>query len=122
VAALVFGLLAVVAMFGLGAAAGDLHRGIYLLLFSLVVGIAACVIGITALVKAHKTETYRPRGAIGGVVLGALAALLSASFVVMYLIYPSQLSTYFRCLSQAQSSQAQQACSRQFYKSTGLGA
>ena len=120
-AALVFGLLALVAMFGLGAAAGDLHRGVYLLLFSLIVGIAACVIGVTALVKARRTETYRPRGAIGGIVLGGLAGLLSSSFLVMYLIYPSQLSTYFRCLSQAQTSQAQQACARQFYKSTGLG-
>jgi hypothetical protein len=117
----VFGLLALVAMFGLGTAAGDLHRGIYLPIFSVIVGIAACVIGITALVKAHRTGTYRPRGAIGGLVLGTLAALLSTSFLALYAAYPSQLSTYFRCLSQAQqSSQAEQACARQFAKSTGL--
>ncbi len=44
-ASLVLSVLALVALLGLG---GDLHRGVYLLIFSAVVGIASCVIGITA--------------------------------------------------------------------------
>jgi hypothetical protein len=108
-----------VALLGLGT---DLHKGVYLLIFSAAVGIAALVIGITALVKARKSGSYRPRGAIGGIVLGALATLISVPILATYLAFPTQVSNYINCLRQSQSSSAERACMTKFYKSIHLGA
>ena len=118
-ASLILGILALVALFGLS---GSLNRGVYLLIFSAAIGIAGCVIGITAVVKARKTGSYRPRGAIGGIVLGAMAALLSIPILATYLAFPHQVDNYVRCLNQSQqSSGSQQACMNRFYKSIHLG-
>ncbi len=111
--------LALVALLGLG---GDLHRGVYLLIFSAAVGIGSCVIGITALMKARKTGSYRPRGSIAGIVLGALAAVLSIPILATYLAFPRQVDNYVKCLSQTKSSGGEQSCMDKFYKSIHLGA
>jgi hypothetical protein len=118
IASLVLGALAMVALLGLSS---DLRRGLYLLLFSALIGIGSCVIGITAVRKARKTGSFRPRGAIGGIVLGALAALVSIPILVTYLAYPTQVTNYVNCLSNAQNSSAQQACMNRFYKSIHVG-
>jgi len=119
IASLTFGIMSMIAItFGFGP---DPRRGVYLLLFSALVGIAAIVIGITAITKARRTGSYRPRGAIGGIGLGALAALVSISFLALYLAFPSQLTNYFNCVNQAQSSSQKQACLRQLEKSIQLG-
>jgi hypothetical protein len=114
IAALIFGALSLVAPAGIR---GNPHRGVYLLIFSAIVGVAACVIGITALRKARRTGSYRPRGAVGGIVLGAFAALISIPTLAFYLAFPTQVNNYVRCLSVAQSSSEQHACISQFYKS-----
>ncbi len=113
-----FGAVSLIALLGLGT---DLHKGVYLLIFSAVVGISGCVIGITALVKARKTGTYRPRGAIGGIVLGALATLISVPILAIYLAFPTQVDNYINCLRQAQSSADERSCMTKFYKSIHLG-
>lgn len=119
IAALVFGALSLVALLGLG---GDLRRGVYLLIFSAIVGVAACVIGITALRKARRTGVYRPRGAIGGIVLGALAALLAIPMLATYLAFPTQVNNYVKCLNLAQTPSEQRACQVQFFRSLHLSA
>jgi hypothetical protein len=116
IAALVFGAISLVALLGLGT---DLRKGVYLLIFSAVVGIAACAIGITALRKARKTGSYRPRGAIGGIVLGALGTLITVPILLTYLAFPTQVNNYLNCLRQNPS--GQQACMNKFYKSLHLG-
>ena len=110
--------LALVALLGLG---GDLHRGVYLLIFSAVVGLSSCVIGITAVRKARKAGCYRPRGSIAGIVLGALAAVLSIPILATYLAFPRQVDNYVKCLNQTQSSGGEQSCMDKFYKSINLG-
>jgi len=119
IASLIFGAVALIAQFGLGT---DLHKGVYLLIFSAVVGIAAFVIGISAVVKARSTGSYRPRGAIGGIVLGALATLIAVFILGFYLTFPTQVSNYFNCRNQAQTSSDQQACMTKLYKSIQIGA
>ncbi len=118
IASLVLGVLSLAALLGLE---GDLHRGVYLLVFSAVIGIGACVIGITAVLKARRTGSYRPRGAVGGIVFGTLAALLSVPLLVFYLTFPHQVNNYLRCVNQAQNSGAQRACMDRFYRSIHLG-
>lgn len=114
-----FGAIALVALFGLGT---DLHKGVYLLIFSAAVGIAGLVIGITALVKARKTGSYRPRFAVAGIVFSALATLIAVPILATYLAFPTQVSNYINCLQQAQSSSDQRACMTKFYKSIHVGA
>jgi hypothetical protein len=117
IAALVFGGVSLIALFGLSA---DLRKGVYVLGFSALVGLAACVIGITALVKARKTGSYRPRGAIGGIVLGAFGMLISIPLLLTYLVFPTQFTNYVNCLSQAQNPSQQNACMSKFSKSIGI--
>lgn len=93
-----------------------------MLIFSAAVGIAALVIGITALVKARKTGSYRPRGAVGGIVLGALATVIAVPILATYLAFPTQVSNYVNCLRQAQTSSDRQACMTKFYRSIHVGA
>jgi hypothetical protein len=108
-----------VALLGLGT---DLHKGVYVLIFSAVVGIAAIVIGISALVKARSTGSYRPRFAVGGIVFGALATLISVPILATYLAFPTQVNNYVNCLRQAQNSSDQRACMTKFYKDIHVGA
>lgn len=112
------GALAIVALLSFS---GDLRRGVYVLGFSALIGTAALVIGITALRKARRTDVYRPRGAIGAIFLGAMAMLLTMPVLATYALFPAQVGNYLRCLSQAQSSSAQQACVNQFVKSINSG-
>jgi hypothetical protein len=119
IASLAFGVIALVALFGLGT---DLHRGVYVLIFSAVVGIAGVVIGVSSLVKARKTGSYRPRFAVGGIVFGALATLISVPILATYLAFPTQVDNYVNCLHQAQNSSDQRACMTKFYKSIHIGA
>ncbi len=111
--------LALVALLGLG---GNLHRGVYLLIFSAAVGIGSCIIGVTALLKARKTGSYRPRGSLAGIILGALAAVLSIPILVTFLAFPHQVDDYVKCVNQSQSSGGDQSCMDKFYKSIHLGA
>jgi hypothetical protein len=114
-AALVLSLLSLAGLLlGLNALA---HRGVYLLIFGAVVGVGACVIGITALTKARRTTSFRPHGAVGGIVLGALAAALALSTLVMYLAFSSQFNRYFTCTSHAQTTRQTQACYDKFRRS-----
>jgi hypothetical protein len=119
IASLVLGMLSLVALLGLG---GDRHRFVYLLIFSAVIGVASAVIGVTAVLKARRTGSYRPRGAVGGIVLGALAAMLSIPILALYIAFPRQVDNYITCLNQAQSTSSDKACMDRFYRSIHLGA
>lgn len=114
IASLAFGAIALIALFGIGT---DVHKAVYVLIFSAVVGFAAFVVGITALVKAHKTGSYRPRFAVGGIVLGAFATVIAVTILGFYLAFPTQVTNYFNCLRQAQTASDRQACMTKMYKS-----
>jgi hypothetical protein len=118
IASLVLGALSLVALFGLR---GDHRRFVYLLIFSAVIGAAAAAIGISAVLKARRTSSYRPRGAVGGIVLGALAAVLSIPILALYLAFSHQVDNYLTCINQAQSSGSQRSCMDRFYRSIHMG-
>ena len=96
VAALILGMLSLLALLGVSS---NFHRGIYLVVFSLAVGIAACWFGITAMRKARLAVTMRPRGAVAGIVLGVIGALLSVVVLIVFAVFWQQLNTYSQCLS-----------------------
>jgi predicted PurR-regulated permease PerM len=108
-AALFLAALSVVALFGIGGHF-DFHRGVYLVIFALVVGAAACWLGATAMRRARLAASMRPRGAMLGTVFGAISALLSAFLLIILAVFWGQFTTYSRCIDAANTMTAQQAC------------
>ena len=74
-AALALGALSLI---GLLLGLGNLHRGIYVAVLTLLFAVTAIWLGVTAGTKARRSGTARPRWAVGGVVLGGLGLALSA--------------------------------------------
>jgi hypothetical protein len=110
-AALIFG---AISLFALLATGTNYHRGIYLVIFALAVGASACWLGVSAMRKAKRAGTMRPRGAIAGTVFGGLGILFSVILLSLLAAFWNQFSVYSQCLGTAQTSSAQQACYSQF--------
>ena len=115
-AALVLGALSLI---GLMLGLGHLHRGIYVAVLTLLFGVTAIWLGITAARKARRSGTARPRGAVSGIVLGGLGLALSALWLLVLAVFWPQLNTYYNCMSSANTVAAQQACHQQFTNSVG---
>jgi len=92
----------------------NLHRGVYLVIFALVVGGAACWLAVTAMRRARRSASMRPRGAVLAVVFGATGAFLSAFLLIALALFWGPLTTYSRCLGAANTLTARQACQNQF--------
>jgi hypothetical protein len=119
IASVCLALFSLFALFGLGA---NLSRGVYLLLFSTIIGAAASIIGIIAAVKARRAGAYRPHGTAWGIALGAVAVVVSVPILATYLAFPGPMNNYVKCIGQAQTSGQQRACENQFYKQIHMGA
>jgi hypothetical protein len=107
IAAFILGIISLLSFFGIGT---NFHRGIYLVVFALAVGAAACWLGIATLRQARRADTMRPRGAVAGIVLGALSAAFSVLLLSVFALFWNQFSAFSRCWSNAQTVSAQQAC------------
>src|SRR5580704_14518042 len=117
IAALILGMLSLLALLGVSS---NFHRGVYLVIFALAVGVAACWFGITAMRKARLAVTMRPRGAVAGIVLGVIGALLSAVLLIAFAAFWQQLNSFSQGLNQATTPSAQQACLSQLHRSVGV--
>jgi hypothetical protein len=115
-AALTLGLLGLI---GLMLGLGNLHRGIYVAVLTLAFAVTAIWLGVTASKKARRSGTARPRGAVGGVVLGGLGLAFSALWLLVLAVFWPQLNTYYSCMSASNTVAGQHACHSQFTKSVG---
>ena len=107
------GLSVLAALLGVGS---NPHRGIYLVLFALVVGVAACWLAISAMQQARRAGSMRPRGAVFATVLGVLGSLLSVIMLVAFAVFWQQLTTFNQCISSANTLTAQQQCLTQVHR------
>jgi hypothetical protein len=112
-------LLGVLSLIGLMLGLGNLRRGIYVAALTLLFAVAAIWLGITASKKARRGGTARPRGAVGGMVLGGLGLAFSALWLLVLVTFWPQLNTYYTCMGGANTVAAQQACHSQFTNSVG---
>jgi hypothetical protein len=108
-----FGLLRVSDLIGVG----DVQRYFYLVAFSLLVGAVAVWLGVSAVKRAQRTGTARPRGAVSAIILGAIGVLFSILLLVTFAVLWKQLSAYSRCMAGANTPTAQQACRDQLTRS-----
>lgn len=107
-AATVFGLLGLLAL----AAVNQAGHALYLVAFSLVIGLAACVLGVSAARRAHREDTARPHGSVAGAILGVVSMVL-AVVVLVAVVYARQLTSYEQCMNNAHTTTTQQGCTRQ---------
>lgn len=94
--------------------AGGLRRAVYIVIATLVLGALAAWLGGTAMSRARRAGSARPRGAIAGTILGVLGLSFSAITLIVFAIFWNELSAYSNCLGGANTLTAQQACQRQF--------
>jgi hypothetical protein len=116
VAALSLGFLS---LLGLALGLGNLRRGILVAAVALVFGLTAIWLGAGASKRSRRSGTARPRGAIGGVVLGSLGLAFSALWLLVLVVFWPQLSAYYNCMASANTNAAQQVCHTQFTNSIG---
>ena len=72
---------------------------------------------LAALRRARRDGAFRPRGAIGAVIIGTLSTIFAVMTLAAFTLFSAQLSAYSRCLDRAQTPSAQQACLTQLQHS-----
>ena len=115
-AALMLGALSLI---GLVLGLGNLRRGIYVAVLTLLFAVGAIWLGVTASRKARRSGTARPRGAVGGITLGWIGLAFSALWLLVLAVFWPQLNAYYTCMGSANTVTAQQACHDQFNNSVG---
>jgi hypothetical protein len=111
--------LGVLSLLGLALGLGNLRRGLYVAVLTLLFAVTAIWLGAGANRRARRSGVARPRGAISGVVLGGFGLAFSALWLLVLAVFWPQLSTYYNCMSSANTVAAQQACHTQFTNSVG---
>ena len=112
-------LLGVLSLIGLTLGLGNLRRGIFVAILTLIFAATAIWLGVTATRRARRGGTARPRWAVGGVMLGSLGLAFSALWLLVLAVFWPQLNTYYTCMGGANTVAAQQTCHDQFTKSVG---
>ena len=111
--------LGVLSLVGLALGLGNLRRGVFVAVVTLLFGGTAIWLGVRANRRARRSGTARPRGAISGIVLGGFGLGFSALWLLVLAVFWPQLSTYYNCMSGANTVAAQQACHTQLTNSIG---
>lgn len=109
-AALLLALLSLAGMLALN----DAGRGIYVVLYALLAGALALWLATTAIARARRDSTARPRGSVTATVIAAVGVVFSGIMLLAFVMLGKQLSAYSRCLAGANTISTQQACHAQF--------
>jgi hypothetical protein len=111
--------LGVLSLIGLALGLGNLRRGVFVVIVTLLFAVLAIWLGAGASRRARRGGTARPRGAISGIVLGGFGLAFSAMWLLVLAVFWPQLSAYYDCMSSANTVTAQQACHTQLTNSVG---
>ena len=111
--------LGVLSLVGLALGLGHLRRGVFVAVVTLLFGATAIWLGVRANRRARRGGTARPRGTISGIVLGGFGLAFSMLWLLVLAVFWPQLSTYYNCMSGANTVAAQQACHTQLTNSIG---
>jgi hypothetical protein len=96
------------------AALGDLTRGIYMVLYALLADVTALWLSVTAIIRARRDSTARPRGSVTATVIAGVGIVLSTVLLSAFMVLGKQLSGYGQCLAGANTISSQRTCQSQF--------
>jgi len=111
--------LGVLSLLGLALGLGNLRRGVFVAVLTLLFTVTAIWLGVVANRRARRSGTARPRGAVSGIVLGGFGLAFSALWLLILAVFWPQLTAYSNCMSSANTVAAQQVCRTQFSNSVG---
>ncbi|HCU91976.1 MAG TPA: hypothetical protein DHU96_04275 [Actinobacteria bacterium] len=104
----------------------NLHRAILIVVYALLAGAMALWLSLSAITRARRNRTARPRGSVAATVIAGVGIGLSAAMLLAFAVFGKQLTAYGQCLSGAGTISAQQSCYSQFshtlsHQISGLG-
>jgi hypothetical protein len=111
--------LGALSLIGLALGLGNLRRGVLVAIVTLLFAVTAICLGIMTSRRARRSGTARPRGTVGGIVLGGFGLAFSALWLLVLAVFWPQLSSYANCMSGANTVAAQQVCHNQLNNSIG---
>jgi len=111
--------LGVLSLLGLALGLGNLRRGVFVAVLTLLFAVTAIWLGVIANRRARRSGTARPRGAISGIVLGGFGLAFSALWLLVLAVFWPQLTAYYNCMSAANTVAAQQVCRTHLNNSVG---
>lgn len=106
-------LLALISLVGLLMVSDNIRRGVVVLVVALAIGGAGLWLSMTAMSRARRAGTARPRLALTATVLGVAGTGLSALTLLAFVIFWPQIVQYSDCMAGANTVIAQNACNKQ---------
>lgn len=111
--------MALIGLFGMSASGGNIPRGLYVVIAAVVIAAVALWLASTAMTRARRIGSSRPRGAIFATVLSVIGVGLGAMLLAAYVMFWPQLTQFSRCESGAGTISAQQSCYQEMQNSVG---
>jgi hypothetical protein len=106
-------LLALISLVGLLMVSDNIRRGAVVLVVVLAIGGAGLWLSMTAMSRARRAGTARPRLALTATVLAVAGTGLSALMLLAFVIFWPQIVQYSDCMAGANTVIAQNACNKQ---------
>jgi len=110
-AALIVALLSLVGLLGFNIEA---QRPVLVVIYSLLAGATALWLALTAMRRARRSRTARPRGSVVATVIAGVGIGLAGAMLLAFGLFGRQLSDYGRCLSGANTIAGSQTCYSRF--------
>ena len=110
-AALIVALLSLAGLLGFNIEA---QRAVLVVIYSLLAGATALWLAVTAMRRARRSRTARPRGSVAAIVIASVGIGLAGVMLMAFGLFGQELSNYGRCLSAANTITGSQSCYSRF--------
>jgi hypothetical protein len=112
-------MLGVLSLFAMMMMSGNVRRGVYVVAVALIIAATALWLAISAMSRARRGGSGRPRGVVLATILGVIGCVFSAFVLAGFLMFWPQLTQYSNCMSGANTVASQQACQTQLNNQVG---
>ena len=109
-------MLAVISLIGM-MLIGNVRRGVYVVAVALVIAAVALWLALSAMSRARRGGSGRPRGVVLAAILGGIGLAFSGVVLVGFAMFWPQLTQYSNCMNGANTVSARQACQQQLHNS-----
>ena len=97
----------------------EAQRAVLVVIYSLLAGATALWLALTAMRRARRSRTARPRGSVAATVIAGVGIGLAGVMLMAFGLFGQQLSDYGRCLSGANTITAQPVLLQPFLPCAG---